>query len=53
MWQGTEVWAGLGLDLFLNDSDYVAELAISDTETLLSPYRARAGAAMGLSVDLW
>lgn len=52
VWQGTEVWAGLGLDLFLNDSDYVAELA-GRTETLLSPYRARAGAAMGLSVDLW
>ena len=52
VWQRTHVWVGVGLDIFLKNSEYVAELP-GRTESLLSPYRTRAEASVGLSVDLW
>lgn len=52
VWERTQVWAGVGLDVFLSNSEYVAELP-GRRETLLSPHRTRAAAALGLSVDLW
>lgn len=52
VWARTHVWAGVGLDVFLSNSEYVAELP-GRREALLSPYRARAQASVGLAVDLW
>lgn len=52
VWQRTSVGAGVGLDLFVNDSEYVVELP-SGRETLLSPHRARARAMAGVAVDVW
>jgi hypothetical protein len=46
------IWVGVGLDVFLNNSEYVVEVNGKD-EPLLSPYRARARADLGLAVDLW
>lgn len=52
VWSRTHLWAGVGLDVFLSNSEYVAELP-GRREALLSPYRTRAHASLGLSVDLW
>lgn len=46
------IWVGVGLDVFLNNSEYVVEVNGKD-EALLTPYRARARADLGLAVDLW
>jgi hypothetical protein len=50
--QRTRLGVSVGLDVFLNNSEYVADLGGS-RETLLSPYRTRARADVGLAVDLW
>ena len=52
VWDRTSVGVGVGLDVFFNNSQYVAELP-GRRETLLSPYRARAEALAGLAVDIW
>lgn len=52
VWPRTSVGAGVGLDLFVNNSEYVVELP-AGRETLLSPYRARARALAGIAVDVW
>jgi hypothetical protein len=45
------IWVGVGLDVFFNNSEYVVEVD-GKNEPLLSPYRARARADLGLAVDL-
>jgi hypothetical protein len=52
VWRRTRLGVGVGLDVFFNNSKYVADLA-GDRDTLLSPYRTRAAADAGLTVDLW
>lgn len=52
VWSRTHLWAGVGLDVFLSNSEYVADLP-GRREALLSPYRTRAQASLGLAVDLW
>ncbi len=46
------IWVGVGLDVFFNNSEYVVEVA-GRPEPILTPYRARARADLGLAVDLW
>lgn len=50
--QRTSVGLTVGADVFLNVSEYVVDLP-SGRETLLTPYRVRPRAALGIAVDLW
>ena len=50
--QRTSVGLSVGADVFLNVSEYVVDLP-SGRETLLTPYRVRPRAAVGIAVDLW
>jgi hypothetical protein len=52
VWERASVGVGVGIDVFFNNSRYVADLG-GRRETLLSPYRVRAGANAGVAVDLW